>query len=173
MDTEPGGRGGAYRLPCGNSPQDFDDLAGQLERCGKFLMHCLGKRRGQEKILRILWEQGEISQRELQELLGIQPGSMSEIAAKLESQGLIVRGRAEADRRKILLSLTEEGRAWLSRQNEDSVRKRRAELFSALTDQEQQMMRTLLEKLRVDWEQRFERRDDPAAETPKRKEKHI
>ena len=98
---------------------------------------------------------------------------MSEIAAKLESKGLIVRGRAEADRRKILLSLTEEGRAWLSRQNEDSVRKRRAELFSALTDQEQQMMRTLLEKLRVDWEQRFERRDDPAAETPKRKEKHI
>ena len=72
-----------------------------------------------------------------------------------------------------LLSLTEEGRAWLSRQNEDSVRKRRAELFSALTDQEQQMMHTLLEKLRVDWEQRFERRDDPAAETPKRKEKHI
>ena len=98
---------------------------------------------------------------------------MSEIAAKLESKGLIARGRAETDRRKILLSLTEEGRAWLSRQNEDSVRKRRAELFSALTDQEQQMMRTLLEKLRVDWEQRFERRDDPAAETPKRKEKHI
>ena len=98
---------------------------------------------------------------------------MSEIAAKLESKGLIARGRAEADRRKILLSLTEEGRAWLSRQNEDSVRKRRAELFSALTDQEQQMMHTLLEKLRVDWEQRFERRDDPAAETPKRKEKHI
>ena len=92
MDTEPGGRGGAYRLPCGNSPQDFDDLAGQLEQCGKFLMYCLGKRRGQEKILRILWEQGEISQRELQELLGIQPGSMSEIAAKLESKGLIVRG---------------------------------------------------------------------------------
>ena len=173
MDTEPDGRGGAYRMTCGNSPQDFDDLAGQLERCGKFLMYCLGKRRGQEKILRILWEQGEISQRELQELLGIQPGSMSEIAAKLESKGLIVRGRAEADRRKILLSLTEEGRAWLSRQNEDSVRKRRAELFSALTDQEQQMMHTLLEKLRVDWEQRFERRDDPAAEPSKRKEKNI
>ena len=154
MDT---GMGGAHRLPCGSGPQDFDDLAGRLERCGKFLMYCLGKRRGQEKILRILMENGEISQKGLQELLGIQPGSMSEIAAKLESKGLIVRGRAEADRRKILLSLTEEGRAWLARQGEDYVRKRRAELFSALAPEEQQTLGVLLEKLCVDWEERFER----------------
>ncbi len=154
MDT---GMGGAHRPPCGSGPQDFDDLAGRLERCGKFLMYCLGKRRGQEKILRILMENGEISQKGLQELLGIQPGSMSEIAAKLESKGLIVRGRAETDRRKILLSLTEEGRAWLARQGEDYVRKRRAELFSALAPEEQQTLGVLLEKLCVDWEERFER----------------
>lgn len=156
MDTEADGKAGAYRPSC-SGPQDFDDLAGRLERCGKFLMYCLGKRRGQEKILRILMEHGEISQKELQELLGIQPGSMSEIAAKLESKGLVVRGRAEADRRKILLSLTEEGRAWLTRQGEDYVRKRRAELFSALAPEEQRTLGVLLEKLCVDWEERLER----------------
>lgn len=157
MDTDAADRAGAYRPPRGSVPQDLDDLAGRMERCGKFLLYCLGKRRGQEKILRILWEHGEISQRELQELLGIQPGSMSEIAAKLEAKGLIARGRAEADRRKILLSLTEAGRTWLARQDEDHVRKRRAELFSALTPEEQRALGALLEKLCVDWEERFER----------------
>lgn len=157
MDADTDGLGGTQRPPCGSGPKDFDDLAGRLERCGKLLMYCLGKRRGQEKILRILWEHGELSQKELQELLGIQPGSMSEIAAKLESKGLVVRGRAEADRRKILLSLTEEGRAWLTRQDGDYVRKRRAELFSALAPEEQQALGVLLEKLCVDWEKRFER----------------
>ena len=118
MDTDADSKNGTYRLPCGNGPQEFDDLAGRLERCGKILLHCLGKRRGQEKILRILWEQGESTQKDLQEQLGIQPGSMSEIAAKLAAKGLVARGRAESDRRKILLSLTEEGRTWLARQDE-------------------------------------------------------
>ena len=155
MDTDADSKIGTYRLPCGNGPQEFDDLAGRLERCGKILRHCLAKRRGQEKILRILWEQGESTQKDLQEQLGIQPGSMSEIAAKLAAKGLVARGRAESDRRKILLSLTEEGRTWLTRQDEDHVRRRRAELFSALTPEEQRTLGVLLDKLCVDWEERF------------------
>ena len=143
---------------CCNFPEDEPDaLAQQLEWCGRMLFHFLGKRRGQGKILRILTERSGISQREMQEILGIQPGSMSEIAAKLEGKGLVARGRAEADRRKILLSLTEEGRAWLTRQGEDYVRKRRAELFSALAPEEQRTLGVLLEKLCVDWEERLER----------------
>lgn len=149
---------------CGGTPGPetgreaaIDDLAGRLERCGKFLTYCLGKRQGQMKILRILWERGEISQKELQEQLGIQSGSMSEIAAKLEAKALIVRGRAKSDRRKILLSLTRQGQDWLARQDEEHVRRRRSELFSALTQEEQQTLNTLLEKLRVDWEKRFAR----------------
>jgi DNA-binding MarR family transcriptional regulator len=81
---------------------------------------------------------------------------MSEIAAKLAAKGLVARGRAKSDRRKILLSLTEEGRIWLTRQDEDHVRRRRAELFSALTPEEQRTLGVLLDKLCVDWEERFE-----------------
>lgn len=134
-----------------------DDLAGWLERCGRFLAYCLGRRRGQTKILRILCEQGQVSQRDLQEMLGIQPGSMSEIAAKLEAKGLVAKDRADADRRKILLSPTQQGREWLARQDEEHVRKRRAELFSALSEEEQRTLQALLEKLSVDWEKRFAR----------------
>ena len=134
-----------------------DDLAGKLERCGKILTCCLNKRRGQWKILRILHDRGSMSQKELQECLGIQAGSMSEIAAKMESRGLIVRDPNEADRRKILLSVTESGRTWLNRQDEEHVRNRRAEWFSVLTEEERTELGALLDKLAADWERRFER----------------
>lgn len=90
-----------------------DDLAGRMEQCGHILYHCMGAQRGQGKILRILSAQGDMSQKDLQDTLGIQPGSMSEIAAKLENKGYLVRVRDEADKRKILLSITDQGRqAW-------------------------------------------------------------
>lgn len=81
---------------------------------------------------------------------------MSEIAAKLEGKGLILRQRDEADRRKILLSITARGREWLSRQDEAHIRQRRAELFSTLTETEQSYLRELLDKLAADWVRRFE-----------------
>ena len=170
MDTDADSKNGTYRLPCGNGPQEFDDLAGRLERCGKILLHCLGKRRGQEKILRILWEQGESTQKDLQEQLGIQPGSMSEIAAKLEGRGLLERFRDGADRRKIRLRLTDQGRQWLDRQDEDHVLRRRAELFSALTGEERRTLEELLEKLGEDWTRRFARERPPEERGRKKKD---
>ena len=138
-----------------------DDLAGKFERCGRFLTYRLGQRWGQRKILGILRERGSISQRELQDALGIQPGSMSEIAAKLEARGLLERVRDGADRRKILLRLTDQGRQWLERQDEEYVRLRRAELFSALTGEERRTLEALLEKLAEDWARRFARERPP------------
>ena len=54
---------------------------------------------GQGRVLRILTESGTMTQRELTERLGIQPGSASEVIGKLEKAGLIVRTASEADRR--------------------------------------------------------------------------
>lgn len=137
---------------------DRDDLAGKFERCGRLLSHCLGKRRGQGRILRTLCQRGEMPQKELQDLLGIQAGSMSEIAAKLEGKGLIVRVRSEEDRRKVSLSITEQGRAWAARRDEAHILRRRAELFSALTPEEQDVLESLLDKLSADWTRRLEQR---------------
>jgi len=136
---------------------EWDDLAGKFERCGRLISHCLGKRRGQGKILRTLCQRGEMPQKELQELLGIQAGSMSEIAAKLEDKGLIVRVRSEEDRRKVSLSVTEQGRAWVAQRDEDAIRRNRAELFSTLTAEEQAALESLLDKLSADWTRRLER----------------
>ena len=95
-------------------------------------------------------------QKELQDLLGIQAGSMSEIAAKLEDKGLITRVRSEDDRRKVSLSITEQGRAWVAQRDEAHILRRRAELFSALTPEERGTLEHLLDKLSADWARRLE-----------------
>ena len=146
------------RRGCHGPHPDWDDLAGKLERCGRLLSHCLGKRRGQGRILRTLCQRGDMPQKELQDLLGIQAGSMSEIAAKLEDKGLIVRVRSQEDRRKVSLSITEQGRSWVAQWGEEHILRRRAELFSALTAEEQDTLEHLLDKLSADWAQRLERR---------------
>lgn len=135
---------------------EWGDLAEKFERCGRLISHCLGKRRGQGKILRTLCQRGEMPQKELQELLGIQAGSMSEIAAKLEAKGLIIRMRSETDRRKVSLSVTERGRTWVSQSDAGQIRRRRTELFSSLTAEEQDTLEALLDKLSADWVQQLE-----------------
>jgi len=134
----------------------WEDLAESLERCGRLLSHCLGKRRGQGRILHILCEKEQMSQKELQDALHIQAGSMSEIAAKLESKGLIVRTRDDTDKRKILLSITDQGRAWITQRDDTDILRQRAELFSGLTQEEQDTLRELLDRLSADWTERLE-----------------
>ena len=160
------GRGHGHDCPrgCHGPHPDRDDLAGKFERCGRLISHCLGKRRGQGRILRTLCQRGEMPQKELQELLGIQAGSMSEIAAKLEDKGLIVRVRSEEDRRKVSLSVTERGRARVEQSDEAHILRHRAELFSALTPEEQATLEGLLDKLSADWALRLEHRGEASEE---------
>ena len=65
-----------------------------MRRCGHFLYQRQGGQ-GQRRVLTILQERGSMQQRELQEYLGIQPGSMSELIGKLEQKGLLKRTSSE------------------------------------------------------------------------------
>lgn len=108
----------------------------------------------QKRILIILHESGTLTQRELTERMGIRPGSASEILSKLESAGLIVRSANETDRRNVDVRLTDEG----ARQALDAVgqrQRRHQEMFSCLSEEEQQTLLSLLEKVHKDWEGRF------------------
>ena len=77
------------------------------------VMRALYEGRGsQRRILMVLDELGgQITQRELTLRLGIQPGSFSEVAAKLENAGYITRTPSETDRRAINIRLTASGTA--------------------------------------------------------------
>lgn len=66
--------------------------------------------RGQGRILAMLKIQPEIATKDLAYLLGIRQQSLNELLNKLEKGGYVARRPSEADRRVMLVCLTEKGR---------------------------------------------------------------
>ena len=154
------------RPPFGRPPRPMPDgemLLERIERAGlpelmelsgRMLHHRpgAGSYRGQNLALSILAGRESLSQRELQQLLGVQPASMSELVSKLERKGLATREKGE-DRRGNLLRITEAGRAVLP---SGRVEPEEA-LFSALSEDQRQTLSELLKALLRDWASRLSR----------------
>lgn len=141
------------------SSSENPSLLTALERCGHFLHHRRGGKHSQARILRILYDQENtassgLSQLRLQQMLGIRSGSISEIIGKMEASGLIRKTRQPDDRRKICLALTDTGRkAYLqARQEQEQLD---ATLFYGLTNEEQEQLLILLQKLFQSWQDQF------------------
>jgi DNA-binding MarR family transcriptional regulator len=132
-----------------------DNLLTLLDKAGHFMHHKRGGKRGQRKILLILAEHPEISQKELQELLGIESGSMSEIVIKLEHKGLITRTKDETDKRMTKLMITNLG---LELSKEIGTRDAEDDklLFGTLTEEEQEQLKALLKKMLQGWEENYD-----------------
>lgn len=73
--------------------------------------------RGQGRVLAILKLQPEISTKDLSYLLGIRKQSLNELLNKLEKAGYVTRTPSDADRRVMMVHLTEEGK---TKQQSDS-----------------------------------------------------
>lgn len=108
----------------------------------------------QKRILIILNETEVITQRDLTEHLGIQPGSASEILSKLENSGWILRTQNESDRRTTDVRLTDSGRE-LAAEALAQRKKRHEEMFSCLSEEEKQQLLLLLERVCTDWRTRY------------------
>ena len=127
-----------------------------LRRCGHYLHHHWGcGRASQMRALHILEDCGEMTQRELQDRMGIQQGSLSELVKKLEEQAFITRASSQTDHRQMLIQITESGR-----QQSRLLRERRnteaMELAGVLSEEEQQTLQSLLQKLMDSWQSRPE-----------------
>lgn len=110
----------------------------------------------QKRILIVLDESGgRITQRELTERLEIQPGSASEVIAKLESAGYIKRSPNETDRRTADIELTETGKVLAAEAREQRLR-RHEQMFSCLSDEEKNQLLFLLEKVNASWEKPYQ-----------------
>ncbi|MDO4318356.1 MAG: MarR family transcriptional regulator [Lachnospiraceae bacterium] len=109
----------------------------------------------QKRVLIVLHEAGKITQRELTERLGIQPGSVSEVITKLEASGYITRSVSNVDRRTVDLALTEEG-AKLAAEASEHRKQRHEEMFSCLSAGEKKELLALLEKVSADWKERYQ-----------------
>ena len=125
-------------------------LANLFDHCGHILSHQFGNHsRGQEGILEAIRAKPGITQKELAEILNIQSASVSELLMKLERKGLVIREKSEEDRRSIRVALSEEGEKMIQQPKNAPV-----DPFQALSTEEQDQLRSLLEKLLMDWKQR-------------------
>lgn len=107
--------------------------------------------RGQSRLLHLLAQKDNLTNSEIVEALDIRPSSVSALVSKLEASELIERHESPDDKRVSLISLTDKGRKFI-----DGSKKFKDELsesmFESLTETEQQQLRSLLEKLIVDLE---------------------
>lgn len=77
--------------------------------CGKKL------KKNQEKLIVLLYFEGCATPSELSRKLDLEKGGVTTLVDSLEDAGLITRGEVPGDRRKNVIMLTAEGRAYLER----------------------------------------------------------
>ena len=125
-------------------------LTRSLLACGHRLFHATPNSRGQARILKLLTEEGPMGQRELQQRLDIQAGSVSELINKMEARGWITRERDAQDRRRMRLSLTKAGEAaYAHHANDTDIPVR----YGKLTDAELNTLVALLDKIIEGWKE--------------------
>ncbi len=108
---------------------------------------------GKPQILCALYEGGGVrTQRELGEMFAIKPSSLSEVLAKMEALGYVVRTRDQGDSRKLIVKLTETGAAEAEAEMARRDRFREWSL-SCLTTDEQGRLLELLDRVRDHWKQ--------------------
>lgn len=102
--------------------------------------------RGQLRLLRLVAERQPLTNSEIVEALDIRPSSASALVAKLEASGLVKREPSAEDGRVMLISLTDDGQAFIAsaRGEKDKLADT---LFAGLSADEQAQLTTLLRKL--------------------------
>ena len=137
-----------------NHDQD-ERLFALFEQCGHFIYHSRGGNSGKRKILSVLYRAKEMPQPQLQHILGIQPGTISESINKLVAEGLVERSVSETDKRQKVIRITELGEA-------EFLEMKKSELesgyFDSLTIQETIVLEQILSKLAGDWQEKAEKR---------------
>lgn len=167
-----GGRGSHGKHPhaVGREAYNALDTDGKLGVLLHGLHHMsrfdMGSRGGQGRILKLLAQEGKMTQRDLTEKLGIQPGSASEVIGKLERAGFVTRSENAEDRRTADICLTQVGR-----ERAEAKEQEKPELFSALSEEEKLQLLALLEKLHADWRERFHKERRGYGEHPMRRER--
>lgn len=126
------------------------EVVSQLRRCGHFLYYRMGGRIGRKRILTFLSEHSDMLQKELQDVLQIQSGSLSEVIIKLESDGLVEKVRSKTDGRQWALRLTQAG--------QEEARRLKAEyaeqvsrMMSCFSDEQLTTLHELLDTMFIHW----------------------
>ncbi len=79
------------------------------------MLEPMGLTHPQYLVMLALWQDAPMSVKELSRRLQLDPGTLSPLLKRLESQGLLRRGRDSSDERLLAVTLTAEGTALRSR----------------------------------------------------------
>lgn len=112
-----------------------------------------GMHPSQQRILSLLASSDKITQHELLDIMQIRAASLSELLTKLEGKGLINRTKPEGNKRGVGVEITELGEAVVSEYTHNH-QENTNELFSILSEDEQQLLTQLLSRLIEDWHNR-------------------
>lgn len=126
------------------------EIVAQLRACGHFLYYRMGGHAGRRRILTILSEHSEIMQKELQDILQIQSGSLSEVMIKLEADGLVEKGKSKMDGRQWTIRLTKNGEQQAERMKtvyDEQV----AKMMDCFTQEQLDMLHELLDTMFSHW----------------------
>lgn len=127
----------------------FHEVTHKLHRSylGHDMKSKMDPNRGQGRILKLLQNTNEISQKELGFILDVRGQSLGESLVKLESQELITRTPSEEDKRKMIVSITEAGKEFEFPKPKSP--------FDILTEEEQVKMVEMLEKVSTNIDENF------------------
>ncbi|WP_196593448.1 MarR family winged helix-turn-helix transcriptional regulator [Pectinatus sottacetonis] len=125
-------------------------LGRQLHRAHHYEhhLHRRGRYREQSRLLRLIAENEGIIQRDLAEKMDVRPSSMTEMLAKIEKSGFILRQHDTKDQRIMHIFLTDQGRS-IVKESQENDTILTTSLFNGLTAEEVDEMLRLTEKLSV------------------------
>src|SRR4051794_3907707 len=106
-----------------------------------------GLKPGHAHVLKMLNDQGPLSQQAILEAIGVDPSVLVSLLNDLEGDDLAVRRRNPTDRRRHIVELTTKGRK-LAGAMDDAIAASEAELFADLTTAEIGTLCGLLKRLR-------------------------
>ena len=111
---------------------------------GKVTSRSIGS--GQGKYLQLLCSKDGVSQAELVPMLGVSPSTASELTDKLLAAGLISREKSPEDKRRLLIYITDAGRAAAESFRQGSA-EALEEAFAVLSPQAQQTLFASLSRI--------------------------
>lgn len=106
----------------------------------------LGLSSGQPKVLECLLACGESNQKSIARFCEIEQATVGSILTRMERDGLVCRAQRAGNRRSLYVSLTTRGQE-KAEQMQEIFRQADAQAAAALSQEEQQQLRALLERV--------------------------
>jgi DNA-binding MarR family transcriptional regulator len=86
-----------------------------LQRIYRPLLEPLGLTYSQYLVMLVLWERGPVNVGDLRRCLHLDTGTLTPLLKRMERAGLVTRRRDAADERRVVIDVTEHGRALRAR----------------------------------------------------------